>query len=169
MRTARYFFGAVAATLLVVSNSVYAVQFVDLGFESPAYMVQNVQVDEGALAYHEVYEDNWIYSCITKEEATNTMWISGSNGYKGSRALSALCYTYDAGSFPALQIRTGGIPAVSFYAAYGRNYTLYTCTNLIAGEWVLLGETFTGSGMMITQAVPEDIENIFYRIQVSLP
>lgn len=94
------------------------------------------------------------------------------DGFSNDQELITGTDAYDSASFPALQIGSsieGNTPAISYYAAPGRLYSLYTSTNLFTGNWVPFGESFTGNGTVVTQAIPSEATNMFYRTQISLP
>jgi hypothetical protein len=64
---------------------------------------------------------------------------------------------------------SGGRPEVSFNTITGRLYSIYTCTNLLSGEWTAIAPPFSGDGLPFTANDPNLFAQRFYRLEVSLP
>lgn len=77
------------------SGTSFAVQFVDVGLESPTYMQWATTISSG-IVYDKIYEDSLVYNSISEQAGTNYLWISQSDGFKGTRSLAARCFAFDS-------------------------------------------------------------------------
>jgi len=63
----------------------------------------------------------------------------------------------------------GGRPEFSFGTMTGRQYAIYTRTNLLSGEWFAVVPAFSGTGSLFFLNDTNGLSQQFYRLDVSLP
>jgi hypothetical protein len=63
----------------------------------------------------------------------------------------------------------GGHPEFSFGTMTGRQYAIYTRTNLLSGEWFAVVPSFSGTGSLFFLNDTNGLSQKFYRLDVSLP